>query len=279
MTLSLTNDDLRRLIPNIIHEVDGEPMLIEKIAPWLDSALDWLNSSVLGSFDIPDSLRPLAEKIVVFKAFADAIPSLDLTLSPAGFAVINTEGRAPASKERVERLVASLRSSVDANLPPLVAALLRLPDFRESPMGEYWTGSFLRLDDVRLFPDAKCADLLDSYRLLREKAEWFESEAEQNYLGRSLPAVLRQAYFAPDADRALRPAASTMARALLKFLRSPRGYDSNACPDPHEVWHLMQPVLLEVRSVPALAELWHAEIGDVFNIAPYRNTRHGGYFF
>ncbi|MBD5423688.1 MAG: hypothetical protein HDR44_01000 [Allobaculum sp.] len=253
-------------------------MLIEKIAPWLDSALDWLNSSVLGSFDIPDSLRPLAEKIVVFKAFADAIPSLDLTLSPAGFAVINTEGRAPASKERVERLVASLRSSVDANLPPLVAALLRLPEFRESPMGEYWTGVLLRLEDVQLL-DAKGADLLDFYRLLRKKAEWFQSEAEQNYLGRSVLAALRQAFFSPDSPGLPRRAATTMGYALYKFLQSPRGYDSNACPDPHEVWHLMQPVLLEVRSVPALAELWHAEMDETFNVEPFRNTRHGGYFF
>lgn len=104
--LTMTNAELRSLIPNVIHEVEGEALLIDKLAPWLESATLWLAENIVGeSYSLPESVLPHAKKIIVYKAFAEAVPSLDITLSPAGFAVINTDGRAPASKERSSKSI------------------------------------------------------------------------------------------------------------------------------------------------------------------------------
>ena len=52
-------------------------------------------------------------RIVAFDAFRNAVPHLDLILTPNGFGIVNNSNIAPASKERVERLIASLLSNRD----------------------------------------------------------------------------------------------------------------------------------------------------------------------
>lgn len=278
--LTMTNEELRSLIPNIIHEVDGEPLLADKLTPWLEAAAAWLDDNFVDpSFSLPDSLLPHAKKIIVYKAFADAIPSLDVTLSPAGFAVISTEGRAPASKERVERLVASLRSYVDANLPPFLRSLLKLEEWRDTPMGDYWLAPFLHgLDEARRF--RKDDDLLTSYRSMRYRVMHFQSFLGQNYLGAQLLREVRDAVYAPLSAQHLQMWRA-IHRAVMKFL-----YDSEngkLSDDEHLLshfgWHYAQPVLLELKSCDELLPLWESEMGDKLNVESFKNTVRGGFFF
>lgn len=53
-------------------------------------------------------VRPLLVRTLCLRAFASALPQLDLTMTPDGFAVASTNKIAPASKERVQRLADSL---------------------------------------------------------------------------------------------------------------------------------------------------------------------------
>lgn len=153
MILPIDNNRLHELIPGVIHEVEGEAALYEKMLPWLESAATWLDDNFFGpGFVLPSELDELVGKIIVNKAFAEAIPSLDVVLSPAGFAVISTDGRAPASKERIERLVASLDSFVDANVSVLVSKLNKLPQWVGSDMGKWWRASFIPVDGCVSFP-------------------------------------------------------------------------------------------------------------------------------
>lgn len=95
MILTIDNRRLRELIPGVIHEVDDEASLYDKMLPWLNSANAWLEDNFIGpGIELPQGFNELVEKILVNKAFAEAIPSLDVVLSPAGFAVISTDGRA-----------------------------------------------------------------------------------------------------------------------------------------------------------------------------------------
>lgn len=276
----MTNAELRSLIPNVIHEVEGETLLIDKLAPWIDSASSWLAVNIVGeSFSLPESLLPGAKKIIVYKAFAEAIPSLDLTLSPAGFAVINTDGRAPASKERVERLVDSLRDYVEANLPPFLASLLRLADWRSSAMGEYWLDTFmLGLDDAQEHKRDK--DLLTTYKLMRESALRFQSILAQDYLGKNLLSALRSAVYEPEPDE--RSAVwHLLNRAILQYItREERGLmtqDEHSL--SHYAWHHAQPILLELRGCEPLYRIWEAEMADKLKVEPFKNTVKGGFFF
>lgn len=278
--ITMTNAELRSLIPNVIHEVEGETLLIDKLAPWLESASAWLAANIVGdSFSLPDSLLPNAKKIIVYKAFAEAIPSLDLTLSPAGFAVINTDGRAPASKERVERLIDSLRNFVDANLPPFLASLLKRADWRTSPMGDYWLDTFmLGLDDAQKFKSDK--DLLSTYKLMRESALRFQTVLAQEYLGKNLLTAVRAAVYESDSDERS-SVWHLLNRAVLKYITyAERGIKGqNEHPISHYVWHYAQPILLELRSCESLFHIWEAEMSDKFRVEPFKNTVKGGFFF
>lgn len=78
-TDKLTADTIAGFIPNILTEVEGERSLFDKLAPFLESARLYLESEILGHDDFLSEVHnDLALKILVAKAFADAVPSLDL---------------------------------------------------------------------------------------------------------------------------------------------------------------------------------------------------------
>lgn len=95
-TSVLDRETISRYIPNKLAEVDGEAPLSEKLDTYIASAKMWLENEFLGPEDfLSDSHNDLALKILVAKAFADAVPSLDLVVTPTGMAVIKSEDRPP----------------------------------------------------------------------------------------------------------------------------------------------------------------------------------------
>lgn len=276
MEIILTNERLRELIPNVIHEVKGEMPLLTKLQPWLDGAVMWLENNFLGTdYIVPEHLYPLAEKIAVQKAFAEAIPSLDVALSPAGFTVINTDGRAPASKERIERLVASLTSAVNANSEVLLSKLLKDDDWRDTPIGQWWLGTFI--------PTLKYSyslrgynTLLDAYRTMRDIALRFEREVAENYLGENTLAYLRTQQ---QHGTSLVELVGMMRRVELRYITNHIGDPKDKCPDEHEVWHLMRPVINALRFYPKIEAMWQEEMGVRFRTEPFKNDIKGGYYF
>lgn len=275
----MTNEELRSLIPNVFKEVKGEDLLVDKLKPWLDSAAGWLTNNIIGhGYELPESALALAKKIIVSKAFAEAVPSLDLSLTPAGFSVINTDGRAPASKDRVDRLIGSLISSVEANLLPFIHILLSTEEWRSTVMGKYWLGTFMSgLDDA--MDNKRDKDLLTTYRTMRDSANRFESELTQNYLGKAFMAKIRPANYETDASSDAKNIWWMIHRAELRFITSHSSDQNSRCPDEHEVWHLAEPILREIQYCHELREIWEDEMGESFKVEPFKNTRHGGFFF
>jgi hypothetical protein len=83
-----------------------------------------------------ENLLPYAQRVVAKFSFFQGAPNMDLKLTDAGFGVVSNQNLAPASKDRVNRFVASLEGDGwDA-----VETLLR---FLEMNAGEYpsWTES------------------------------------------------------------------------------------------------------------------------------------------
>ena len=132
MKLITTDAQLRAHIPNIIASVKGETPLIERLSLFLDLAEDWVKTTFTSEstfntiYGYTDSnpVKILTARLVVADALHRAIPSLDIVLTPNGFAVVNTSNLAPASKPRVDRLVGSMLAHRDdciaALLPELV---------------------------------------------------------------------------------------------------------------------------------------------------------------
>lgn len=121
------------------------------------------------------ALVPLVERYVCLEAYAEAIPSLDLVLTPTGFGVVSNQNVAPASADRVERLLARVRHERDDALDALIRELRCQSLWHDTPQARsfftslFWLGSQMQHFGIR---DASRADL-EKYAL-----EISEGEAE-----------------------------------------------------------------------------------------------------
>lgn len=86
---------------------DSQPTTFEAVRPMMEHFL----SVATEQMSVPEDYarQDLLESYVYKNAAAEAIPSLDLILTDSGFAVVSNQNLAPASRERVAALLASLR--------------------------------------------------------------------------------------------------------------------------------------------------------------------------
>ena len=125
------NNVLLQFVPNVLKSVQGETLLFDKIAPHLEVAEAWLTTTFLSEAvltelptrDANNKLLHYARMAVVAEAMLHAVPQLDLVFTPNGFGVVSNTNIAPASKERVERLLLSLEKMCDDTLAVLLPLL------------------------------------------------------------------------------------------------------------------------------------------------------------
>ena len=192
------NSALRQCIPNTMASAAGEPTLYLKLYPYLEQAEQWLVDNITGQEvlnviatmkDI-DTPRYLAAKVITCHALSLAVPSLDLVLTANGFGIVNTGNIAPASKDRVERLMASLVDGRDANLGSLLFRLHGFSGWVDTPQAAFFGST--------LFPDFSiCRKLLiktdhwNNYCSLRSKLIAIENDLAEKFFSQELMASLR----------------------------------------------------------------------------------------
>ena len=199
MNLITTNEQLTALLPNIAVTVQGEIPLIDKMAPFLSMAEKWV-CDVFTSEPVFDTICSLAEdnslraattQIVAYEAFRRAIPHLDVILTPNGFGIVSNTNIAPASKERIARLLDALLDNRDAAIAQLLERLSQQSDWLTTSQAEYFR--------VTMFPDITLAECFprssegrwEQYLTLREKAIAIEQFFATQYLSVELMDVLR----------------------------------------------------------------------------------------
>ena len=208
MKIITTDEQLHRLIPNVFATVEGEPSFLEKLTPFLKTSEDWVKQNF-----IPDdlfetiaatseaaetasesativALREPVEKIIATHAFMSAVPSLDLVLTPNGFGIVSNQNVAPASKERVERLLASLEQERDRNIELLLLRLPNVEGWELSAQGKYFA--------VTMFPFlglcrrlAIREHLWDEYQHLHDRLIKIENVLAETYFSHEQMAVFR----------------------------------------------------------------------------------------
>ena len=267
MKIDRLNEIIAEFIPNSLLEVEGETPLADKLAPWIQSANNWLESEYLGPDDfLNEGDNARAVRIVVLKAFADAVPSLDLVVTPTGFGVVNTETIAPASKERIERLLASLRSQIDGELDLLLEFCHKYPEWRASDRGKYFCATFLSsLRDYR-------KTVFESYDDMRSEAMHVESIMEERYFGHNLITRLRDEYNSrkPYVYHDLADPVRSAVLDVIYRLGTPLG---------KALWHSCRPIIEKLRRYPDYYDIWQAEMGDRFQPERFKNDIKGSYFF
>lgn len=201
MKLITTDEQLRLLIPNVLATVEGEPTLIEKLYPYLETTEQWAIDTFVpeaifneiaeaDSFGPNERFRYPLEKLVACHAYMTAIPSFDLVLTPNGFGIVSNQNVVPASRERVDALITSLESQRDAAIEAFILRLSSRSDWRESSQGKYFAATmFPFLNLCRRL--AIREHLWDSYQQLHERLIKIENVLADTYFSQEQIKVFR----------------------------------------------------------------------------------------
>ena len=195
------NGTLMQFVPNVLKCVQGELSLYEKIAPHLEVAEQWLTATFLServltviTSGADDSYRLLhyARMVVTAEAMLHAVPQLDLVLTPNGFGIVNNANVVPASKERLQRLLATLEKIRDDALQVLLPLLAAQGDWRESkPCLFFEQTLYPWLDLPRKLGFGEHTWL--KFQELHEKQFAIEERLAHDFFSCELLATLRQA--------------------------------------------------------------------------------------
>lgn len=206
--LLITNDEkLRRFMPNAFTTVKGETPLFDKLAPWLSTSEKWLQENFCGeasmneivAMDDMNVVKSLASQIVVCEALRYAVPSLDLVLTPNGFGIVSNQNVAPASKERVERLIESLYDTRDNAVELLLTSLRQMQSWTDSPQCRWFMATlFPNIDLVSLCGVTK--HRWEKYVELRSMVIGIENSLADEYFSHEFMQILRLQAVATNAD-------------------------------------------------------------------------------
>lgn len=192
----------RRFTPNIFEDVMGMPSMFEKIEPFVNSAQSWFEANFIPPYILQDIIKDalsqdeplyfLPRRIVAVKAWISAIPSVDVVVTQNGLGVVQTNTIAPASTQKIDRLLSTLRDDLDSNLALLIPRLRKIP---------HWVGSRQAAEfGASLFPDFSIlrslgihSDLWHSYLRVRQSLSLIEDEIADKWISHPLLARLRHA--------------------------------------------------------------------------------------
>ena len=278
MKLITTDEQLRSHLPNIIASVKGEVPFIERLALFLDLAEDWVKTTftsestfnTICGYTDSNNIKILCSRLVVADALRRAIPSLDIVLTPNGFAVVNTSNLAPASKPRVDRLVNSMLAHRDdciaAILPEIVGASKWLASDRADFFG------------ATLFPDLGICDAVggaagsrwEKYLELRSQVIDLEASLAEEWFSPELMSALRSENLRGDLTGKRSEIVKQIKAQVVGYLRS-GSFNSRRLTD----------IVNYIRLNPEFFSEWHqSETAKLFAPPVFRNEKKAsGYFF
>lgn len=276
--LITTDAQLRSHLPNIIASVKGETPFIERLTLFLDLAEDWVRTTftsettfnTICGYTDSNPIKVLTARLVVADALRRAIPSLDIVLSPNGFAVVNTSNLAPASKPRVDRLIGSMLGHRDDCIAALLPGLVGASKWLTSSQADFFGAT--------LFPDLRIVDAVggatgskwDRYLELRPQVIDLEASLAEEWLSPELMAALRSETLRGDLPVKRHEIVRQVKAQVVGYLRG-GSFNSRRLAD------IVNYIRLNAESF----EEWHqSETAKLFAPPVFRNEKKAsGYFF
>ena len=269
-TIITSDEQLRSFLPNQIPVVKGEVSLFDKIGNFINSAEQWVFSTFISQTYceklVDNPLYAQLQAIVACEALRKAVASLDLILTPNGFATVGSQNLAVASKARVDRLIGQLIAGRDDAIVGFlrgVAAIL--PDWLNTVQGRYFSAT--------LFPTPELADLVGQSTDRWEK--WLSLRASVI----DIEASLAEEYFSPELMGTLRRSvAKGIVRPLAEAIRS----QVVMCLQDKPVNHRrMMDLVNFIRNRPDDFPEWHySETAKLYRPPVFTNQKEAkGYWF
>lgn len=146
-----SESQLRKYLPNAFATVEGEVSLYDKLEPYLMEAQTWMINSITGKECVTqlteeaddNAAKAEACRVMTCDALMHAIPALDVVLTPNGFGVVSNQNIAPASKDRVQRLIDSIEMQRDDAIMHLMKYLRSNRLWLESQIFRIWSKTLL----------------------------------------------------------------------------------------------------------------------------------------
>lgn len=181
--------ELSRFLPSLNWKIEST-----RLNDFVDRAQEWVTEKIIGT-DIEDlleadmaegqedphaELRKLVGRVISEMAYLTAIAEMDLQLSEAGFVVQSNDAVSPASQQRTDRLVSSLKERLAADCDAVVRYLWKnsgegkpYEDWRGSFQFAYLTAAFIpRLEVVKqCFPGCQISEWQQFYFLIPKMAQ------------------------------------------------------------------------------------------------------------
>lgn len=196
----ISNDEqLRSLIPNLLVTVKGEISLFDKITPFLELAEAWVKETftsestfnTICGYTESNPIRIATARLVVADAMRRAIPSLDVVLTPNGFATVGTQNLVAASKMRVDRLVGSMLTHRDDCIAALLPELPGASKWLSSAQADFFGSTlFPTLEIVEQCP-GNATTKWERYLELRSQVIDLEASLAEEWLSPELLSALR----------------------------------------------------------------------------------------
>lgn len=278
MAKLITNDDtLRQYLPNVFATVKGEVSLFDKVKVDINLAEDWVIETFVSTntfnticgYAEDNPIKIITAKLIATEALSWAIPSLDLVLTPNGFGVVSTQNIAPASKERVNRLIGSLADYRDECIGNILPAL--------GGESQWLTSSQALFFGETLFPDLAITDQVkgtgskwERYLALRPKILDIEASLAEEFFSPELMVRLR--------NEVLR---KTHTADLARVINAIRGQVVDLLNGGLIRMRDMIDVVNHIRCYPDLFPEWHAsETAKLFSPPIFTNLKtNKGYWF
>ena len=276
--LITTDEQLRSHLPNVIASVKGETPFIERLSLFLDLAEDWVVNTftsvstfnTICGYTDSNNIKILCSRLVVADALRRAIPSLDIVLTPNGFAVVNTSNLAPASKPRVDRLVGSMLSHRDDCIAALLSELVGASKWLTSSQADFFGAT--------LFPDLDIVDAVggatgskwEKYLELRPQVIDLEASLAEEWCSPELMSALRSENLRGDLTEKRSEIVRQVNAQVVGYLRS-GSFNSRRLAD----------IVNYIRLNPEFFSEWHqSETAKLFAPPVFRNEKKAsGYFF
>lgn len=201
MKIVTSNDILMAMVPNVVTTVEGEKPLFEKISHQMEMSEAWARDTFTGNqvldeiADEPasDGWKYLASMIVC-DALRRAIPSLDVVLTPNGFGIVSNTNVAPASKERIERLVNQMAAQRDHFINMLLADLRTRSSWCDSAQFRWFTASLIQAPKAcvtAVYDRQREGQQWDQFLQLRDRAITIEDAIAEKWISYDVMATLR----------------------------------------------------------------------------------------
>ena len=274
------NDTLRQYLPNVFATVKGEVSLFDKVKVDIDLAENWVIQTFVSTktFDAicgyadDKPIKVITAKLIATEALRRAIPSLDLVLTPNGFGVVSNQNIAPASKERVDRLIASLTDYRNKCIGELLPELIGASQWLNLKQCEFFAASLFPNFDKFNSLDAMdyAVDKWQKYLELREKAIDIENSIAEEFISPQLLETLRKNCISDMLELSQMYVCEAVQYEVLRVLV-----------DKPIRTNKMLSVVNFIRNNPEAFPEWHAsETAKLFSPPIFKNKKESrGYFF